>query len=273
MIGLGSIIGDISGSIYEFGPAVKKENVRLIDSKKVFSQRGFTDDTIHTVATMDWLNDGVLTSEAYAIKLKDWSRKYRNAGYGGMFRQFMASDSIEPYGSFGNGSAMRVSPVVFFSNSISEALDLARKSAEATHNHEEGVKGALAVANAMFMARNGFSKEDIKSMIEETYGYNLDLDFDNIGLAVHQFDATCQVTVPEAIVCFLKSDNYADCIKNAISIGGDTDTIACIAGGIAECYYNVPQIFKSLAWNEYLDNELKDVIVKFNKNCLKNWEK
>lgn len=271
MIGLGSIIGDISGSVYEFGPATKKEDVKLFGQG--IAVRRFTDDSVHTIATMDWLNDGDFSSEKYAVKLKHWSKKYRDAGYGGFFREWVMSDSLEPYGSFGNGSAMRVAPVAFFSNEIREVIDLARMSAEATHNHEEGVKGALSVAHAMYLARNGFPKDYIKRMIEEIYGYNLDLEFENMGYNAHKFDATCQVTVPEAIVCFLKSENYIDCIRNAISIGGDSDTIACIAGGIAECFYNVPEYFKYEAWDIHLTNEMKEVILKFNENCYKRWKK
>jgi ADP-ribosylglycohydrolase len=225
---IGAIAGDIIGSVYEF-------NNKKTEDFPLFSPRSaFTDDTVLTIAVAD----SILTGKPYTAAFKEWGRLYPRAGYGGMFRGWLLSDHSEPYNSFGNGSAMRASPVGFALDSLDRVLEEAKKSAEATHNHPEGIKGAQAVAAAIFLARTGKGKDDIKACIEFTFGYDLGRTLAEIR-PNYGFDETCQGSVPEAIISFLESSNYEDAVRKAISIGGDSDTIACITGGIAEAFYKV----------------------------------
>ena len=165
-----------------------------------------------------------------------WGQKYPRCGFGGMFVNWMYSGNNEPYNSFGNGSAMRVSPVAYAYETLNEVLEAAKNSAEVTHNHPEGIKGAQSTAAAIFMARRGFLKSEIKDYIEETFNYDLSRTTDDIR-QWYGFDVTCQGSVPESIICFLESDDYVDCIRLAVSLGGDSDTMAAIAGSIAEAFY------------------------------------
>ena len=223
---MGSIIGDIVGSIFEFCPT-KRTDFSLFN---VMSK--YTDDTALTVAVADAL----LNNLDLAATLKKYTLDYPGRGYGGRYGQWAMSESNEPYNSFGNGSAMRVSPVGFMAKSVEESLDKAKWSAEVTHNHPEGIKGAQAVALAIFMARTGASKGEIKTEIEQRFEYDLSRSFERIQ-PICTFNETCQGSVPEAITAFLASESYEDTIRKAIALGGDADTQACIAGGIAEAYY------------------------------------
>jgi len=228
---IGAIAGDIIGSIYEWRP-IKTKDFPLFDQRC-----RFTDDTVLTVAVAD----AILTGRSYQESMREMGRKYPDAGYGRSFIQWLFSDNPQPYNSWGNGSAMRVSPVGFAFNSEEEILTEAGKSAEITHNHPEGIKGAQATALSIFLARTGHKKEVIRSEIIQRFGYDLDRTADNIRPA-YSFDISCQGTVPEAIISFLDSDSYEDAIRNAVSLGGDSDTLACITGGIAEAFYNsVPE--------------------------------
>lgn len=261
---IGSIIGDYCGSIYEWNN-FKGEfpgNVEILKTGK------FTDDSVLTIAVMDWLNKTKGESQDELVKIiKKWARKYPNVGYGGRFHKWVFGDSTKPINSFGNGSAMRVAPCAYFANTVEECLTLAKKSAEVTHNHEEGIKGAQAIAEAIYLARCGAEKDDIKMVIQNEYGYNLNLTLDDIGTKAHSFDATCQLTVPEAIICFVSSNGFLDCIQKSIYIGGDSDTIAAISAGIAEAYYGIPSFVEEMI-KEKLPSDFKEVIIEFNKTML-----
>ncbi len=223
---IGAIIGDISGSVFE-GHNNRSKDFYFFDRNS-----HFTDDSVLTFATAKVLLDGGDYTYAY----QTFARAYPDRGYGGGFRKWMWQESPQPYNSFGNGSAMRVSPVGFAFADLETTLAEAKRSAEVTHNHPEGIKGAQAVALAIWMARQGNQKDAIRQAIETQFGYDLSRNCDFIR-EVNGFDATCQGSVPEAITCFLESTDFEDCIRLAISIGGDSDTIACIAGGIAQAYY------------------------------------
>jgi len=257
---LGAIIGDICGSKYEWDNETNPDKVELF---KLGSR--FTDDTVLTVAIMEWLVEtgwrGGNSNEILIKCLQKWGHKYPKAGYGGMFRKWLASDGSEPINSFGNGSAMRVSACGFAAKTIEEAMDLAEKSASVTHNHPEGIKGAQATAVAVYMARTGFNMEEIKTGIERRFGYDLHTPLKE--RPEHKFDATCQVTVPEAIMAFLESESYEDTIINAIAVGGDSDTIAAIAGAIAGAYFGVPSYYVEKAC-DILPSDMLEVIDKFN---------
>ena len=224
---IGAVAGDIIGSVYE-RKRIKTTNFQLFSP-----QSTFTDDAVLTIATADC----IMNQGDYALYYKQYGRRYPNAGYGGMFIRWLFSDSIAPYNSFGNGSAMRVSPVGFAFNSMAKVLEEAKASAQVTHNHPEGIKGAQAAAAAVFLARQGSSKKEIKEYITETFGYFLEQTLDEIRPGYH-FDSTCQGSVPQAIISFLEGTDYEDTVRKAISLGGDSDTLACIAGAIAEAYYN-----------------------------------
>ena len=190
---------------------------------------------------------------------------FPDAGYGGRFIRWVLGDSREPINSFGNGSAMRVSAAGWLGDTLEETLRLAKLSAEVTHNHPEGIKGAQATAAAMFMARNGKTKEEIKDFIESKFGYDLNKTMDDIVSKGHG-EEICQVTVPQALVCFLLSDSYIDCIRKSVSIGGDSDTIACIAGGIAEAFYGMEEDYKRVV-DSKLDEYLRAIVLLFLEKC------
>lgn len=223
---LGAIAGDVIGSIFEHN-AVKSTDFPLFSRYSTF-----TDDTVLTVA----VSDSILKNIDYGTSLKRFGKKYPNAGYGRSFYKWIHSPESSPYNSWGNGSAMRVSPVGFAFNSIEEVLYEAKKSAEVTHNHPEGIKGAQATALAVFFARKGESKERIRHEIKDRFAYDLDRTISKIR-PNYRFDVSCQGSVPEAILAFLESENFEDAVRKAVSLGGDSDTIACIAGGIAQAYY------------------------------------
>lgn len=228
---IGAIAGDIIGSVFEHH-AIKSTQFPLFSRYS-----GFTDDTVLTVA----IADSILKKVDYATSLKTFAQKYPYAGYGSSFFRWIFSSDSRPYNSWGNGSAMRVSPVGFAFDSMEDVLSEAKKSAEVTHNHPEGIKGAQATALAVFMARSGKSKTNIKQEISDRFGYNLDRALDDIR-PHYSFDISCQGSVPEAIIAFLEGKDFEDAIRKAISLGGDSDTLACIAGGIAQAYYqNIPR--------------------------------
>jgi ADP-ribosylglycohydrolase len=251
---LGAIIGDIVGSRFEFN------NHRNKDFDLFTPGCFFTDDSVMTLAVAKAImacggNWDRLEENAVTF-MREIGRKYPNCGFGGMFRRWIFSDDPMPYNSFGNGAAMRVSPCAFAAATEEEALLLARKVTAVTHNHEEGLKGAEATTLAIFMARRGALKNKIRSRIERDY-YPLDFTLDSIRDA-YAFNETCQETVPQAIVAFLESTSFEDAIRNAISIGGDSDTIAAITGAIAEAYYGVPDWIKEKAL-AYLDANLRAI--------------
>lgn len=230
---LGAIAGDIAGSAYEDRP-VKRKDVSLFGPLATF-----TDDTVLTIAVADAL----LGDRDYGRALRTYTRRHPLRGYGSHFLRWAVVPAMGPYNSFGNGSAMRVSPVAWAFDSQDDVLREAARTAECTHNHPEGVKGAQATALAVFLARNGEDKESIRQRISGRFGYDLSRTVDEIRPG-YAFDVTCQGSVPEAIVAFLDSHSYEDALRNAVSLGGDSDTQACIAGAIAEAFYQkVPSEF------------------------------
>lgn len=228
---IGAIAGDIIGSVYEFN------NIKTKDFPLFSPLSRFTDDTVLTVA----IANSIISGTPCCDSIRSFGRAYPNAGYGSSFKNWLFSENTSPYNSFGNGSAMRVSPIGFAFNSIDEVIKEAKLSAEITHNHPEGIKGAQATALAIYLARKGAGRDIIKKEIHNWFGYNLERSVDEIRVN-YTYDISCQGTVPEAIICFLESSSYEDAIRNAISIGGDSDTLACITGGISEAFYGpVPE--------------------------------
>lgn len=224
---LGSCIGDIVGSIFEWNN-YKNTNFDICNSRCFM-----TDDTVMTIAVADALyNNKDLTGT-----LRLYGNRFPDSGYGGGFRRWLKDPTPKPYNSYGNGSAMRVSAAGVLGDTLSEVLKLARQSAEITHNHPEGIKGAEATAAAIYLARTGSSKEEIKEFVVTNYHYHLDTTCDEIR-PVYQFNETCQGTVPPAIVAFMESTDFESAIRLAVSLGGDTDTLTCITGGIAAAFYN-----------------------------------
>jgi ADP-ribosylglycohydrolase len=223
---IGAIAGDIIGSVYESFP------IKTKDFPLFHPLSRFTDDTVLTVAVAD----AILTGRPYQQALREVGRRYPSAGYGGSFFAWLYSDNPQPYNSWGNGAAMRVSPVGFAFNTAAEVLAEAEKTAVISHNHPEGVKGARATALVVYLARLGHSKEEIREIVSQRFGYNLNRTVDDIR-PTYAFDISCRGTVPQAIVAFLDSTSYEDAVRNAISLGGDSDTLACITGGIAEAFY------------------------------------
>lgn len=251
---LGAISGDVLGSIYEF------DNDKSVDFELFNKSCKYTDDTVLTIATADCL----LHKGDFAQYYKRYFLDYPDRGYGGNFKRWGSGSSMAPYNSWGNGSAMRVSPVGFAFDSLELVLINSKKSAEVTHSHAEGIKGAQAVASAIFMAKNGSSKKDIKEFIESRFYYNLNKTLDEIR-PFYNFDESCQGSVPQAITAFLESDGFEDSIRKAISIGGDSDTIACITGGIAESYFGgVPEDISNFVLSK-LDKKFLDIINEFYK--------
>lgn len=240
---LGAIIGDIVGSRFEFKEFKSK------DFELFHADCDYTDDSICTMATAEWLlGDDERTSEEYGVVLQRICRQFPHpmGGYGLSFAKWVKSDAPAPYGSYGNGSAMRVAPVGWAFDSFEETMEMAKRCAAVTHNHREGIKGAQAVATAIYWARQGESKPTIRQKLEELTGYNLNRSCDDIRPHYH-FDETCQGTVPEAVIAFLDSEDFEDAIRLAISLGGDSDTLTCITGSIAEAYYGIPKAISDKA--------------------------
>jgi ADP-ribosylglycohydrolase len=256
---LGAVIGDIIGSAYEW------HNTKSPDFELFTPRSRFTDDTVLSVAVAEC----ILHGGDYGVTFKKYGRKYPHAGYGKMFHRWLVSDSLAPYNSFGNGSAMRVSPVGFAFFTLEAVLREAEKSAVVTHDHAEGIKGAQAVAASIFLARTGESKVEIRKYVENTFSYDLRQTLDEIR-PDYQFDETCQGSVPQAVIAFLESDSYEDAVRKAVSLGGDSDTLACMTGGIAQAYYrSIPDFIKKKAIR-LLDPDLAAVIDEFNRRHILN---
>lgn len=249
----GAVIGDVIGSVFEWN------NVKSTEFDLFCDKSDFTDDTVMSIAVADCLING----KDYTNTYQEYGRKYPYRGYGGYFNEWINLGEPKPYNSWGNGSAMRVSACGCFHDTLEETLAEAKRSAMPTHNHREGVKGAQATAAAIFLARTGSSKDEIKKYIQDTFKYNLERKIKDIRKD-YVFDESCQGTVPEAIIAFLESTDFENAIKLAISIGGDSDTIACITGGIALAYYKeLPSEIANKTWS-LLPNEFKEIITQFN---------
>ena len=231
---IGAIAGDVIGSAYEFNPT-RDHDFELFTPKS-----SFTDDTVLTMANALWLiDDEQHTHERLVEIMLDLCRRYPNRGYGGRFANWICDKDPQPYNSYGNGSAMRVSPVGYYAQSLEEALALAKVSAEVTHNHPEGIKGAQATVAAIFLARCGKSKQEIRDYVAQTFDYDLSRTLDEIR-PTFTFDETCQRTVPEAITCFIEGKDYEDVVRLSVALAGDADTIAAIAGSISSAVDEVP---------------------------------
>ena len=248
---IGAIAGDMIGSPYEMHP------IKHINFDSVVS--AFTDDTVLTVAVAYF----ILNEADIASSLKKFAEKYFNSSYGAGFRKWIRSWDNKPYNSFGNGSAMRVSPVGFAYDSVEEVLHQAKRTAEVTHNHPEGIKGARATALAIYLARAGESKDTIRKEITDRFSYDLNRTVDEIR-PNYSFDVTCQGSVPESIIAFLDSESWEDAVKKSISLGGDADTMACITGGIAQAYYReIPENIVEDVTNK-LPPDLREILNEFN---------
>ena len=255
---LGAITGDVIGSSYEWN------NVKTTDFDIFGRNFDFTDDSVLTFATVDVL----LNNKDYTETYQKYAREYPGRGYGGRFNKWIHTENPKPYNSWGNGSAMRISPIGWACSTIEDVMAEAKRSAEVTHNHPEGIKGAQAAAIAVFMARTGRSKDEIKEFITETFNYNLNRKIDEIR-PQYRFDESCQGTVPESIIAFLESTNYETSIKLAISLGGDSDTIACITGGIAEAFYKEIPVNILERVTEVLPLDILDLISEFSQKFRK----
>ena len=236
------MLGDIIGSPYEFYGNNKTKDFPLFSEKS-----RFTDDTVMTFAVCHGLladefckNDDDKIKASLVKACQIWGQQYPKAGYGRKFFVWMISENPEPYGSYGNGSAMRVSSVGWLYETLEETRHIARLTAEISHNHPEGIKGAESVASAIWMARTGKSKREIKQYITDEFGYDLNMTCDEIRPDYHH-DESCQNSVPQSIICFLESNSFEDAIRNAVSLGGDADTQGAIAGSIAEAFYGIPE--------------------------------
>ena len=249
---IGAICGDIIGSTFEFNSIKSKDFEFFCEGST------FTDDTIMTLAIANWLAIDKNSKDVLINELKYFGNRYPYGGYGGMFKKWLSDENPKAYGSWGNGSAMRASPCAYAGKTLKEVHKLAYTSAVVTHNHPEGIKGAQSVAEAVYLAENGSSKNEIKKHIEIEYDYDLNRSVDEIR-PEYQFDVSCAGSVPESIICFLEAIDFEDAIRNAISLGGDADTQAAICGSIAGAYWGVPEEISDEAIS-YLDYELKEVL-------------
>jgi ADP-ribosylglycohydrolase/uncharacterized protein (DUF1810 family) len=232
---LGAIIGDIVGSVYEFHNT-KNYNFHLLTNRSTF-----TDDSVMTLAVAKWLTEDESHSHEYLVNcMQELGQRHPHRGYGGSFKRWLYQSNPQPYNSWGNGSGMRVSPVGFYAHSLDEALELAEISAEVTHNHPEGIKGAQAIAAAIFLARQKKTKQEIKAFIEETFEYDLNQTIEQIRPS-YEYDVSCMGSVPPAIIAYLDSHDFEDAIRLAVSIGGDSDTIGAMTGAIAQAAYEMPK--------------------------------
>lgn len=254
---IAAIAGDVIGSVYEWN------NVKTMEFALFSEKSKFTDDTVLTVAVADCL----LNKKDFSKTIWEYGRKYKKRGYGGNFFKWLKTSDPRPYGSYGNGSAMRVSAVGFAFDKLEDVLNVAKQTAEVTHDHPEGIKGAQATASAIFLARIGKSKQEIKDYIIKTFDYDLDFTLDNIR-PIYKFDVTCQGSVPQAIVAFLESSDFENAIRLAISIGGDSDTIACITGGISAAFYKkIPKEILDFVISK-LPNEFIEILNKFDEKFI-----
>ena len=253
---IGAICGDILGSYYEFRHRTKDLNMYLYREEAIF-----TDDTVCTIA----MADALLNCKPLDKTLRDWCRRYINSGYGGYFRRWIRNDELGPYGSWGNGSAMRVSAAGQLARSLQEARELAGATALITHNHPEGIKGAESTAAAIYMALNGASKDEIRDYIETEFGYDLHRKYEDIQ-PTYKFEVSCQKSVPESIISFLESIDYEDAVRHAIALGGDADTQGAITGSIAAAFYGtipVPILNHCLS---LLPNDVIDILISLKRH-------
>lgn len=253
----GAIAGDMIGSIHEWKACTDPQFALFSKSSR------FTDDSVLTLAVAD----AILNQRAYVDVIVEYARKYPRAGYGSFFRRWIANDGMEPYNSFGNGSAMRVSPVAWAFDTLDEVLLEAERSAAVTHNHPEGIKGAQSVALAIYLARTGVEKKEMRAEIESRFGYNLHRTLQEIRPG-YKWGSTCPGSVPESIIAFLESTDYESTVRNAILLGGDADTMAAIAGSIAEAYYGGVPDEIAMQVRSRLKPEMLDVVEKFNQRYL-----
>lgn len=259
---IGAIAGDVIGSAYEFNPT-REYGFELFTPKSTF-----TDDTVLTMANALWLlEDEQHTHESLVAIMLDMCRKYPGRGYGGRFANWINDSDPQPYGSFGNGSAMRVSPVGYYAQTLDETLELAKISAEVTHNHPEGIKGAQATAAAIFLARQGKTKSEISQYVAETFNYDLSRTLEEIR-PDYTFDETCQRTVPEAFTCYLEGRDYEDVVRLAVSLAADADTLAAIAGSIASATMDVPNEIAQRVIS-LLSEEFCTLLLRFNEMVVK----
>ena len=260
----GAILGDIIGSPFEFDMGEKTKDFPLFSTGC-----DFTDDTVMTIAVAEaFLNrepgeDAAVTRKRLVSSMKRWGRAYPDYGYGVRFNRWLSSRNPQPYGSFGNGSAMRVSAVAWLFGDLETVRAMARLSAEVTHNHPEGIKGAEAVAAAIYLARTGSTKAQIRAYIQEHFGYDLTRTCDQIRPDYHHVES-CQETVPEAITAFLEGESFEDVIRTAVSLGGDCDTLTCIAGSMAEAFYGVPEELQAQCRSR-LPEDILEVLRRFEK--------
>ena len=259
----GAILGDIIGSPFEFDRGDKTKEFDLFTKGC-----DFTDDSVMTIAVGEALlavgPEATVQEieEAVVTNMQDWGKRYPYAGYGGRFRYWLRERNPKPYGSYRNGSAMRVSAAGWLYDSLERTREVARATANVTHNHPEGIKGAEATASAIYMARNESSKEEIKEYIEREFHYNLDRTLDEIRPGYHM-DETCQRTVPEAIIAFLESKDFEDAIRNAVSLGGDTDTLGAITGSIAEAFYGISDVLIAECRSRIDEGLMTDILDEF----------
>ncbi len=258
----GAIIGDVAGSRFEFdrGPWTKTFEFMTPGSE-------WTDDTCMTIAIGEALLNAGKDADSEAIKaeciksMKKWGKKYPYAGFGGRFIQWVLTDDPKPYNSWGNGSAMRVSAAGLLYDSLERTREVARLTAEVTHNHPEGIKGAECVAAVMFLARMGKSKAEIREYVEAEFNYDLTYSVDELR-PKHRHDESCMDALPKALISFFEGESYEDAVRNAISLGGDTDTIAAIAGAMAEAFYGVPDELKAKV-RDCLEEDMLEVLDRF----------
>lgn len=275
----GAILGDIIGSPYEFDRGSKTKVFPLF----VFESE-YTDDTVMTVAVADALisisphASDLIIKTAVSSSMHTWGRRYPHESYGIRFRLWLNNDNSKPYNSFGNGSAMRVSAVGWLYSTLKQTERVAELTASVSHNHPEGIKGAVATAGCIFLARNGVTKEKIRKYVTENIGYDLTRTLDEIRPTYRHVES-CQKTVPEAITAFLESESFEDAIRNAVSLGGDCDTLTAICGSIAEAYYGVPNELKTECRKrinpdmiEVLDAFAEETKKRYNENKPKNWD-
>ena len=260
----GAILGDIIGSPFEFDRGDKSKNFELFTRGC-----GFTDDSVMTIAVAEALiavgsdADEKEIEEAVIANMQDWGKHYPHAGYGGSFRHWLKDRHPQPYGSYGNGSAMRVSAAGWLYHTIERTREVARWTAAVTHNHPEGIKGAEATASCIFLARSGASKEDMRDYVEQEFHYDLSRTLNEIRPYYHHVES-CQQTVPEAITAFLEAEDFEDAVRNAVSLGGDTDTLAAITGSIAEAFFGIPVVLKAECRNR-IDPEMNRVLDAFDE--------
>lgn len=257
---MGALVGDIVGSVYEFWNAQTK------DFELFTPMSRFTDDSVMTLALAKWLLEDETRGKEHLVRcMQELGRRYPRAGYGENFGWWLRQDSPQPYNSWGNGSAMRVSPVGLWAATLDEALALSARSAEVSHNHPEGVKGAQAVAASIFLCRQGAEKKEIRDYVEKTFGYDLHRSIADIRPR-YSFHVSCQRSVPEAIIAFLEGNSFEEVLRLSIWLGGDSDTIACIACSIAACLYPIPEEIAARC-DALLTDDLRSIKNRFTTLC------